>query len=310
MKARIGAGLLTEPAPGLSFYLGSIFTKGGLEAHSYDELQAIFAGDSVEVDFEVDDDAFSLSGKTTPEGLADQLKLMRSYVTNPGFRAEAVTEFKRALDYVYQQLERTPGGFAQDKVARFLHSEDARFGYPSRGDLESLTIDQAKAWLLPDLTSGYCEITVVGSFDKEAAIALLAQAFGSLPARAATKPDYTAERRVKFPDATNRDFLFDSEIPKAMAVVHWPTTDIYNIEETRRLGMLSAILDDRLRVKIREELGDAYSPFAHNLPSDTWTDYGYLFASVTVDPPQAASVTEVISEIATELSGGKSITED
>ena len=74
--------------------------------------------------------------------------------------------------------------------------------------------------------------------------------------------------------------------------------------------MLSAILDDRLRIKIREELGDAYSPFAHNLPSDTWKGYGYLFASVTVDPPQAKKVNEVIASIAADLAKGTSITED
>ena len=310
VKARFGAGLLTEPTPGLSFLLGSIFTGGGLEAHSDDDLQALFAGKSVEVGFAVDDDAFALSGQTTPESLADQLALMRAYVTNPGFREEAETEFKRSLDYIYQQLERTPGGFAQDEVAAFLHDGDKRFGYPPRTAVEALTGSQAREWLQPDLTSGYLEITVVGDFDKEAAIALLASTFGNLPDRAAAKPAYEKERLVKFPAAGEKEFLFDSEIPKAMAVVHWPTTDIFEIEKTRRLGMLSAILDDRLRIKIREELGDAYSPFAHNLPSDTWKGYGYLFASVTVDPAQSEKVNGVIAGIAADLAKGTTITED
>jgi len=310
VKARIGSGLTTEKIPGLSFLLGSTFTKGGLEAHSDDDLQALFAGKSVQVNFSVDDDAFTLAGETTPDALGDQLTLMRAYVTNPGFRDEAVIEFKRALDYLYQQLERTPGGFAQDKVAQFLHSGDTRFGYPSRPEVEALTSAQAKEWVMPELAGGYCEITIVGSFDKEAAIAQLAATFGNLAERTAKKPDYTAERLVKFPAGTTKEFLFDSEIPKAMAVVQWPTIDIFDIEKTRRLGMLSAIIDDRLRVKIREELGDAYSPFAHNLPSDTWTDYGHLFASVTIDPAQAGPVTEVVTEIAKDLATGNSITAD
>ena len=310
VKARIGSGLLTEKVPGLSFLLGSTFTKGGLQAHSDDDLQAIFAGKSIGVSFSVDDDAFTLSGQTTPDTLAEQLTLMRAYVTNPGFREEAVTEFKRALDYLYQQLERTPGGFAQDEVAQFLHSGDTRFGYPPRAEVEALTGAQTKEWVMPALQTGYCEITIVGSFDKETAINQLAATFGNLPERAASKPDHTAERLVKFPAGTTKEFLFESEIPKAMAVVHWPTIDIFEIEKTRRLGMLSAIIDDRLRVKIREELGDAYSPFAHNLPSDTWTDYGYLFASVTIDPAQAGSVTEVVTGIAKDLATGKSITAD
>ena len=133
---------------------------------------------------------------------------------------------------------------------------------------------------------------------------------GALPERAAAKPDYAAERVVNFPEATSKVFEFESEIPKGMAVVHWPTTHIYEIEKSRRLGMLSAIIDDRLRVKIREELGDAYIHFAHSLPSDTWTDYGYIFATVTVDPEQGESVAEVISEIGADLATGESITED
>lgn len=310
VKTRIGAGLITEPTPGLSFFLSSIFDSGGLEAHSEDELKQLFAGQSVSVGFNVEDDAFSLSGQTNQESLESQLKLMRAYITNPGFREEAATEFRRALDYLYQQLERTPGGFAQDEVAQFLHSGDERFGYPSRDAVEKLTIDQAKEWVLPDLEKGYLEITVVGDFDKEATIDLLASTFGNLPERDAKKPDYSEERLVKFPAGGAKKFEFESEIPKAMAVVHWPTTDIYDIEKSRRLGMLGAILDDRLRLKLREELGDAYSPFSHNLPSDTWTDYGYLFASVTIDPGQAEEVTQVISQIAEELATGESITED
>ncbi|MEM9282991.1 MAG: insulinase family protein [Verrucomicrobiota bacterium] len=310
VKVRIGSGRLTEPAPGLSLYASSILNKGGLEAHSHDELKRIFAGESVGNSFRIDEDALVFSGQTTPDDLESQLKLMCAYIAHPGYRDEADLEFRKALDQLYQQLEHTPGGFIQNEVARFLRSGDTRFGYPSRSDLEALTISQAKEWLQPQLESGYCEVTLVGSFDPETAIKSLASTFGTLPDRNNKKPDYSKERLVKFPEAGSEKFEFESDIPKAMTAVHWPTTDIYDINTSRRLGMLGAILDDRLRVKIREELGDAYSPFAHNLPSDTWTDYGYLFASVTVSPDQADSVIEAISEIAGELSTGESITED
>lgn len=310
VKIRFGSGLITQPTPGLGFFLGSTFAKGGLEAHSDDELKGLFAGRSVSVNFDVADDAFTLSGWTTPEALEDQLVLMRAYVTNPGFREESALEFRRGLDYLYQQLERTPGGFSQYEIPRFLHSGDSRFGFPPRPDLEALSLSQAREWIQPALEQGYLEISLVGDFDREVAAALLARTFGNLPAREAEKPRLEAERLVSFPEGQKREFTFPSEIPKAMVTVHWPTTDIFDIERTRRLGMLSAILDDRLRIKVREELGDAYSPFAHNLPSDTWKDYGYLFASVTVDPAQAGKVEAVISEIAAELATGKAIEAD
>ncbi|HRQ87626.1 MAG TPA: insulinase family protein, partial [Bacteroidia bacterium] len=230
VKARIGSGLITEPVSGLSFLLGNIFTNGGLEAHSDDELKALFAGKSVQVSFGVDDDAFTLFGKTTPDSLADQLALMRAYVLHPGFREEAEAEFKRALDHLYQQLERTPGGFEQDEVAQFLHGGDPRFGYPSRSEIEALTTAQARDWVLPQLATGYLELTLVGDFDPEAATALVASTFGNLPERDAKKPALSQERVVKFPAATSKTFEFQSEIPKATSLVYWPTVDIFQIE--------------------------------------------------------------------------------
>ncbi len=312
VKARFGGGRLTETKEGLAFYTGSTFTGGGLEAHSNDELKQLFAGKSVSVGFGVENDAFTLAGRTNPEDLQQQMQLLRAYLTNPGYREESTTEFRRALDYMYQQLERTPGGYAQDKVARFLHSGDTRFGYPSREKVEAFTPNDAKTWLEKDLKTGYLEISLVGDFDKETAISVLAATVGNLPRRDKEKPAYSEERQVAFPEGTAEPtvFEFESEIPKGMTVVHWPTIDIFDIEKTRRIGMLGAILDDRLRKKIREELGDAYSPFAHNLPSDTWKDYGYLFATVTVDPKQAEKVATVIADIAKELATGTSITSD
>ena len=78
--------------------------------HSEDELKQIFAGESVGVGFGVDEDAFAFSGQTDSEDLKLQLLLMRSYLTNPGFKEEAAIEFRRQLDGLYNQLENTPGG--------------------------------------------------------------------------------------------------------------------------------------------------------------------------------------------------------
>lgn len=312
VRARIGAGTITEPKdkPGLGTFVSGTFSGGGLEAHSEDDLQRLFAGKSIGSRLSVGDDAFTLNGKTNSEDLYDQLLLLRAYITNPGFRPDAVTEFRRGLDYMYQQIDRTAQGISSAKGSTYLHGGDSRFGYPERSILESRTTEEAKAWLGPELASGYLELTVVGDFEKADVIEKLAATFGTLPERAAEKPAYEEERKVSFPAGGTKEFSFQSEIPKAMTLTYWPTIDIFNIKKTRRLGILGAVLDDRLREKIREELGDAYSPFAHNIPSDTWKDYGYLFAAVTVAPEQSESVSGVVAEIAKELSSGNSITQD
>jgi signal transduction histidine kinase len=47
---------------------------------------------------------------------------------------------------------------------------------------------------------------------------------------------------------------------------------------------LAEVLADRLRVKVREEIGGAYSPGAGSNASDVYRNFGYISANLTVDP--------------------------
>ena len=312
LKARFGGGRLTEPKdkPGLSFFASNIFSEGGLGEHDIDEIRRLYAGVTASARFGVEDDAFAISGKTNSEDLRQQLLLMRAYLTDPGYRPEAAALFQRGLDQIYQQINRTPQGVMQSKVSRFLHGEDTRFGFPSMEELAGYKEDDVREWLKKPLAEDYLELTIVGDFTMETMIEEVLATFGNLSKRADKKPAYEKERQVSFPrGAEGQVFPVDTAIPKAMPLVYWPTEDIWDIQRTRRLSVLALVVDDRLRVKIREELGDAYSPFAHNLPSDAFKGYGYMFASVTAKPDQAKMLIDVVKEIGEGLSKG-TVTED
>jgi zinc protease len=75
-----------------------------------------------------------------------------------------------------------------------------------------------------------------------------------------------------------------------------------DIQRTRRLTLLGSVLDDRLRVQVREELGETYSPACYHVASDTFTHYGYMTAMVECKPEQAKSIGELVIKIADELS--------
>ena len=309
---RFGGGQLTEPKdrPGLATLAGSSFSAGGLEAHSADELQRILAGKPVGARFGIGDDAFILAGSTTPENMNLQLQLMRAYLTNPGFRPEGERQFKKSLDEIYQRLYHTPNGIMGDKVSRLIHSGDNRFGFPDRETMTKRSLKEVETWLKPALKNSYLEISIVGDFELDKAIVAVSKTFGSLPKRNDKKPPYESERMVAFPtDIDSKKFEFESQIPKSMALVYWPTADMSDIKRTRRLGLLSGIFRDRLRIKVREELGDAYSPYARNVSSESYTDYGYLFSIVEAAPDQAEKLANVIKEIGTDLSQ-KGITQD
>jgi zinc protease len=213
---------------------------------------------------------------------------------------------------MYQQIEHTDDGIMADKVDSFIHSGDKRFGVAPRAEMEKRTLAELKAWLEQPLKKSYMEVSIVGDIDVAKTVDLVAKTLGALPVRDDAKPDYQEQLKVKFPaEPKDKEFRFSTEIPRALALVYWPTTDMASdIQKTRRLGLLGGILDDRMRVKIREEMGDSYSPGAHHAPSDTFPDYGYLLAYITLKPEQVAKVGGIVRDLAENLAKGNTITED
>lgn len=307
-----GGGRLSTPKgkQGIIQFAQSCFELGGLEKHGVDDIRRIFAGQTVATDFSVGDEAFLLSGRTTPADLDAQLQLLAAHLTAPGYRDEAARQFEKNIDPLYTQLKHTAEGVMNDSVVAFIHSNDERWGFPAKEEMRKRNMTELKEWLTPALKEDYLEISVLGDIDAATAIQAVAKTFGALPKRAEKKPDYSAARTVAFPKPeASKEFPFVTEIPKAIATIYWPTDDMLDIQRTRRLTVLGSILDDRLRIKVREEMGDTYSPACYHVANDTFKGYGYMTTMIECKPELARSLTKLVIEIGDKLSSGE-ITDD
>ena len=54
-------------------------------------------------------------------------------------------------------------------------------------------------------------------------------------------------------------------------------------------------------MKVREELGDAYSPGVGSVAGDVFPGFGYIQAGITVDPSKTAVILGVVETVAAEL---------
>ncbi|MFM9030004.1 MAG: M16 family metallopeptidase [Opitutaceae bacterium] len=172
---------------------------------------------------------------------------------------------------------------------------------PPRDVLMARNLDEVRDWLSPQLKRGAIEVAVVGDLDVEETINAVARTLGALPPRD-PRPDLADLRRVSFPkEPFTREYTISSEIPKGVVSLYWPTADASDIRRTRRLTMLASVFSDRLRVKIREEMGGTYSPRAGSSTSDTFVGYGYITSSIDVDPATAAKVREAVVALADDL---------
>ena len=303
VSVRIGGGTLTQPRDqrGLGLLANVAFTTGGLGQHSVDDLQRLLAGKTVGLAFGAQSDAFTLGGATNRDDLLLQLQLFCAYLTDPGYRPESLRQVHKMADQTYLRLAHVPEGPIQLEVAPLLASGDPRFGLPPKDILLSRSLDELKAWLTPQFTKGAIEVAIVGDFDPEATIAAVAQTFGALPKRQ-KKPAYENERKVaKLAEPVAKEYTIESEIPKALVRLYWPASDARDVKFSRRLRLLTDVFADRLRVKIREELGGTYSPNAGGDLSETYPGYGYIVAEATVAPDDTRRIADAIKAVATGL---------
>ncbi|MES2981801.1 MAG: insulinase family protein [Verrucomicrobiota bacterium] len=303
--ARIGTGQLSQPAdkPLLNAVATAVFGGGGLAKHSNDELAEILAGRNVSSSLSIAEDAFILSGSTTPDDQLLQLQFMVASITDPGYRPEGLWQFQKNIPVIFQNLKHTPAGPSQE-METWLYGSDSRYSIPTQTKLSNYTIEDVVNWLSPELHEGYIEISIVGDFDPEAITQDLLKTFGTLPPRDLKPSTQTVHKRsVKFPNPPQeKTFTYESKIPQALATGIWKTDGLRkNTNEARRLNVLSDIFGDRLREEIREKLGASYSPNAGATGSDALEGFGYLIGQASGKPEDIPLLLNTMNTIASEL---------
>ena len=176
---------------------------------------------------------------------------------------------------------------------------------PKKSVLRRLTLRDLESWLAEPLAKGDLEVTVVGDVEADAVLKSLSTTLGALPTRAQEKPKFAAVRKLAFPAASKaKTLIFESNMPRAVSAVCWPTAGAADVSTYRRLSVLRQILNDRLRVKVREELGATYTPSVVYYAVDAFPDFGYFAAQLVVDSAAVPQIGPLVKKVAAELATG------
>ena len=304
VAARLGTGQLTEPAatqPGLSTFASLTFSTGGLGKLGIDDLAKVLVGKPAGIHFTSTMDAFIFEGQTNPQNLLFELQLLTASIADPGYRPEAQRVARGRIEAAYQSFAHSERGPLALQVPKLLAGGDPRFGLPARTEMMARTLDELRAWLGPQLASGPLEVSVVGDVDVDTVIDAAARTLGALPRREPRAP-LDDLRKVSFPrQPFTKDYAVETNIPKGLVAVYWPTADGMDSGRARRLNLLGVMLADRLRVKVNDRLPNAVSPTVGSTASDIFPGYGYLAAIAIVDPPRAKEIVSAIVAVAADL---------
>lgn len=306
LSVQFGSGKQSEPAAGMGLLTEAVVKESGIGKLSKEQLAEALSGTNVTLDFKVGPESFSFNGSSLRGEFETLLQLLRHRLHDPAFQLESFRRSRENLRRMYDQLAGTVEGVQQIQGERFLAGSSPEFGLPGWDQVESIELTQIRDWLAPMLTREPLEINVVGDIAPQEAIRLIGHYFGAEHRQAG---EVAPTRAIVFPAGEQRRLQAVSSIDRALLTVAWQTSDFWDIGRTRRLNLLAAVFDDRLRVQIREELGATYAPQVISQPSRATPGFGLLKCSLIVAPDQAEPLAKVIGEVAASLAS-KGIGED
>jgi zinc protease len=307
MYARLGNGSLgiADEALVSASLAGFTFSGGGLAEHSADDLRRLMAGKQVGVTMGVEDDHFGFSGATTAEDLLLQFELTCAFMQHAGYRPDMLNIVHAQLPIIFEQFKHTLNGPLRLEFSPAILQGDPRGNilgiapFPSQEELAAVDMDAIRAAISGPMKNAHLEITVVGDLDVDAVIAAAARTFGALPER---RPEaLQTHPSASLASEVNLQRSIDTADEKATLLMFFPTTDGFDRAVRRNLSFLGTVVDDRLRLEVRERLGAAYSPGAQVSSSQVFEGLGGIMIQAAGDPEKITELIEACQSVAADL---------
>jgi zinc protease len=279
-----GGDLIATRDNPLATAMTSSLLVGGLGKHTLDELQSVLAGRQVSLDVASAEESFRLRSTSTPGDLELQLQLFAAALADPGFRPTGEAQYRRNVQNYFAQTFATPGNALSSSIGGIISGGDPRETLQPQDAYMALSFAKLRADIIDRWQNGALELALVGEVDEDAAIALVARTLGALPAREPAFRDYAGNRDRAFTaDRSPRTVYHDGEADQAMVVMAWPTRDDSDQRASQTLALLEQVMKIELMDKLREELGQTYSPGADASQSRVFPGYGTFDISAAVD---------------------------
>ncbi len=193
-----GGQLLNTKDNPLATAMVSVLPLGGLGKHPIDDLQSILAGRSVGFSVAADDDTFRMAATTTPRDLELQLQLYAAALTDPGWRPQGEAQYRRSIESFFGQLDATPSSALSNALGGILSDGDPRFTLQPEERYLALDFAKLRQDIGGRLANGAVELALVGDFDPQHAIDLVASTLGAIPAREPAFLPHTDNRERGF----------------------------------------------------------------------------------------------------------------
>lgn len=306
VSVRFGGGYeLFSPDEGLPPIVTQLYdmTAGGLGRISREDMLRALSDKTFSAAYQLDSDNASLTGYTTPDSFDTQMQVLMAYTEDPGFRESAFARFHSSLGYMLSGFDASPEAAMAVRSNAWLAGGDRRYVLPGLAELEAVDNAGLAAIFRRTMTGVPVEVTITGDISDERALKALEATFATLPPVPASFVPAPGGDTLKLPVSKDvQVFPHHGRDDQSVALIVFPTTDaIHNIQESRRLTLMAAILSARLSDDLREGQGATYDIAAQAFGSEVFAGYGYVYVQCTLSPAMEPAFEAAVAKAVQDL---------
>lgn len=261
VRVAFGSGLLGTEAgrEGLAFGIAALYF-GGLQGMTTEQERELLDRSEIEVNFGFGADRLGMAAACPRGGVGTVLHLFAARLAQPAFRPEGAEPTRSFMERQLAAAARTSSGRAEDRLREHLFGGHPALTRPRLEESRRLSYAELKAWIEPQLLSSPVEISIAGDIDYAEAVAAVARTFGALPLRSTVDP--LADRRLYNPGVAPQKLeqRFQGKGSVGTVALAWRLPDVVGQTDDCQLRLLARILEDRIRVRLRQEMGKTYTP--------------------------------------------------
>ncbi len=304
VNVRFGSGnrSVAADAPNLLWAGDYALVASGIGPWGQNEIDQITNGRQIQLNFDIDDDAFELAAESRPADLADQMKLIAGKLAFPRWDAAPVERLRVGFLTGYDVNDATPNAVLDRNLRGWLTAGDARWAAPDKAQIEALTPAAFRSFWEPRLASGPIEVQLFGDLSSIDYRQILADTLGALPPRSPLAPPEGQAVAFAKHNKTPMIAYHRGERGQAAAMTAWPTGGgLAAPRDARSLDVLAAIFNDRLFDRLRAEQGASYGPVVDSHWPTAFDSGGYLLVGSLLAPKDIDRFYAIARGIAADL---------
>lgn len=276
-----------------------ILLQGGLNQNSAADIVKITNNKYFNLNLVLYDNRIQATIVTRKADLRFALELARAYITDPHYDEIAINRLKEQVKVQYAELGHKLWKPLQHDFIKALTNNDYRVGLVPIETILNASRDDLLAWHKKYITDKALRVVVVGDIDPSSELKDIACTIGTLPAHEATPAVTIAKLPIKA--GVNQVYNIDSNDEASLVTVRYPLSFPGKLFPDHRWQILRAIIEETMRLKLREKKQASYAPSVLLVESKTPFAQNWLDINLSVDQNESINIRDDIKKLLDKL---------